>query len=355
MGNSRTYIRYLKPEAFPEDEFAVHEGPETPPRFDLPVSLEDRGITSQPTDSPSEANRQWYQQLIWSKATMAKNSIAAKLRSILRLTEAETLENCHTVYTMAQCRGCAKVNKFPNRCDNKHCPECQPRLAHDREQAVEFWVDRVGQPKLVTLTAKNSRDLTRGHVDEFMKWFGNLRRRKFASNWLGGFWSIEVTKEAHDWHLHLHALVNARWIDQAELSNVWREITNGLGYIVDVRDARKDDYRRKVKKYAVKGSQLAAWTPEEIATFIDAFDGKRCFGVFGSLYKQRAEFGEFWKTIRKSKPVCDCGCCEVWYFTEAQFLERDLQPERSSDPIPPPSNFAHPEFPALRAEAPFPK
>lgn len=326
------------------EELLLEEGPENPPRFDLPVSLEDRGVTSQTEGSPSAASRQWYQQLIWSKATTCKNSIAAKLRSIGRKAEAEILELCHTVYTVAQCRGCSRINKFPNRCDNKHCPECQPRLAHDREKAVEFWVDRVGQPKLVTLTAKNSRDLTRGHVNEFMKWFGNLRRRKFASNWLGGFWSIEVTKEANDWHLHLHALVNARWIDQAELSNVWREITNGLGYIVDVRDARHDDYRRKVKKYAVKGSQLAAWSPTEIATFIDAFDGKRCFGVFGSLYKQRAEFGVWWKQIRKSKPVCECGCCEVYYFTESQFLERDLQPTPQTHSLPPPQPFNHPEF-----------
>lgn len=336
------------------EEMQIEEGPEIPPRFDSPVSLEDRGVTQQPTDSPSEANREWYQQLIWSKATIAKNSIAAKLRSINRLDEADTLEKCHTVYTVCQCRGCGRVNKFPNRCDNKHCPECQPRLANDREKAVSFWVDRVGQPKLVTLTVRNTADLTRGHVDEFMKWFGNLRRRKFASNWLGGFWSIEVTKEANNWHLHLHALVNARWIDQAELSKTWREVTNGLGYIVDVRDARRDDYRRKVKKYAVKGSQLAAWTPTEIGTFIDAFDGKRCFGVFGSLFKQRAEFAEFWKSVRKSKPVCECGCCEVWYFTESEFLEKDLRPNATYEPIPPPSKFAHPEFASLVTPS-FPK
>ena len=350
-----SYIRHLKPEAFPDDEILIDEGRPNPPRFDLPLSLEGRGITSQETWKSGAKALAWYQGLLWSKATIAKNSIAAKLRTIGRLNDAITLEECHTHYTVAQCKGCSRVNKFPNRCENKHCPECQPRMASDREKAVDWWVKTVSQPKLVTLTVKNITDFSKGHVTEFQSWFGKLRRRAFAKNWTGGFYSLEVTKEYHGWHLHLHALVDARWIDQAELSNQWRSVTNGAGYIVDVRDARAHDYQRKVKKYVVKGTALATWTADEIATFIDAFTGKRTFGVFGSLYGKRTEFSEWWKETRKSKPVCECGCCEAHYMTEAEFLEKDLRPNLDAPPIPPPGKFAHPEFPTLTGAAPFPR
>lgn len=327
--------------------FEPHEGPEIPPRFDSPVRLEDRGVTPQTRKDRKEAEKAWLQQLLWSKATIAKNSVAAKLRSIDRITEAATLEECHSFYTVAQCKGCSKLNKFPNRCDVKWCPECMPRLAHDREKTVEFWVLRIGQPKLVTLTLKNTDDFSKGHVIELKKFWTALRRRVFCKNWIGGFYSIEVTNEGNGWHLHLHALVNARWIDKGGLSDEWRSVTNGFGYIVDVADARADSFKRQVKKYVVKGTQLSAWTPTQIATFIDAFDGVRCFGVFGDLFKQRAEFSVFWKNQRKSKPVCECGCCDVYYFTEAQFLERDLRLTPNSDPIPPPRLDATPDFPAL--------
>lgn len=323
----------------------LFEGPENPPRFDPPVSLEDRGITQGQTGPADPKNVEWYQQLIWSKATMHKNSVAAKLRSISRDDLARTLEDCHTHYTVAKCKRCGKVEKFPNRCEHKICPECQPRLASDREKIVAWWLKGVAQPKLMTLTVKNVPDLSAGHVEEFQKWWRNLRNRKFASNWIGGFYSLEVTKEGNDWHLHLHAIIDARWIDQNQLSIEWRSVTNGQGYIVDVRDARAHAYQQKVKKYVVKGQQLATWRPEEIAILVDAFENKRCFGVFGSLYGMRSEFAEWWKQIRKSKPVCECGSCEHYLFSEQSWLEQDFTATSHDSSIPPPKPIEHPEFP----------
>ncbi len=322
----------------------LDESRPNPPRFDPPLSLEDRGITNGQTAPADAKNLEWYQQLIWSKATMHKNSVAAKLRSIGRDEMAQTLEECHTRYTVAKCKGCGKVEKFPNRCELKFCPECQPRLAADREKIIAWWLQSVDQPKLMTLTVKNVPDFSPGHVEEFQKWWKNLRNRKFADNWIGGFYSLEVTKEANGWHLHLHALIDARWIDQTQLSIEWQSVTNGQGYIVDVRDARAHAYQKHVKKYVVKGHQLAIWKPEEIATLIDAFEGKRCFGVFGSLYGMRTEFAEWWKQIRKSKPVCSCGSCEHYLFSEAAFMAQDFQSTSHDSSMPPPIPANHPEF-----------
>jgi len=315
-------------EYFPDAE------PQESVRFDSPsIELERRGTT-----------QQLHQHLLWSKCTIHKNTVAAKLREADHQEQSLKLENCHTHYTFAVCSGCNKVNKFPNRCDLFFCPECQPRLSQDRKKAVEWWTKEVRQPKHVVLTCQNVPNLTKFHVQEFRKWFTNLRRSKFAQNWRGGFYSLEVTNEGRGWHLHLHALVDAQWIDSFRLSAAWEKATNGLGKIVKVRDARGKDYLAEVTKYVVKGVQLAAWEKEKIVTFIEAFDGVRTFGVFGSLYGARTKFAEWWKQIRGAKPQCPCGCCHARYFSEAEWLEMDFVATPDMKPLPPPAIPAHPEL-----------
>jgi hypothetical protein len=318
------------------DEYLLGEGPEQPPRLDPPLLLEEGGIIPSKQRPKSEAQRVWLQNLIWSQQTMNKNSIAAKLRLVGEVERARLLEECHTTYTTGICTGCKKTNRFPNRCDHMLCPECQPRKAADREKAVGWWVARIDQPKLVTLTLINTVDFSSTEITQFKKDFTNLRGRKFCDNWVGGFYSMEVSNIGNGYHLHLHALVQAGWIDQKELSAQWKSVTKGRGYIVDVRDARALDYQKKVKKYIVKGSELASWTPEMIQKFFRAWEHHRAFGVFGSLYGARTQFREWWKTVRGTKPVCSCGCSEINYFSEIALIERDLIPDRLDSTIPPP-------------------
>jgi hypothetical protein len=299
-----------------------------------PVLLERRGLTPQaaPPDLPRKTPE--WQQEFWAKQTLFKLTVAAKLREAGRPTLAGILDECHTRFTTALCGDCGRTKQFPNRCDSFFCPECQPRLAAERKKAVEWWTMLVCQPKHVVLTVRNIPDLSKAHVQEFKGWWGKLRRRKFAKHWQGGFYSLEVTNEGNGWHLHLHALVDAKWIDKQGLSDEWRKITNGLGYIVEVKDARGKSYLQELVKYAVKGSDLAGWKPTEIARFIDAFDGVRQFGVFGTLYGARTKFAEYIATIRAAKPKCECGSCNVRYFSESEWLMRELEagPTRAARP-----------------------
>lgn len=301
------------------------------------IQLENRGITSQSRCTPTAPRHGVMQPEFWKKQTVHKNSIAAALRVLNMDTEAAKLELCHSYYTVCVCNDCNTVRKFPNRCDLFYCPECQPGLAHDRRRQVEWWTRTIRQPKHVVLTVRNIHDLTRGHLDQLGKWFTALRRRKFCSNWTGGFYSIEVTNENNGWHLHIHALVEAKWIDAAGLALQWDSITNGMGRIVKVRDCREAEYLQEVTKYAVKGSQLAQWSPDQISAFIRAFDGKRTFGVFGSLYGARTEFAEFIATMKAARPKCECGSCSVRYYSEADWIVKELQSGSSvSTSRPPP-------------------
>lgn len=308
------------------DEYGLDEEAPAKPRFDSPsLKLETRGTT-----------KQIHQGLLWAACTIHKNTVAAKLREAARISEARSLENCHTHYTVAVCNGCNAVQKFPNRCDQFFCPECQPRLQADRKKAVEWWTREIEQPKHVVLTVKNIFDLQKGHVQELKKWFTRLRRTKFASNWLGGFYKIEVTEEGEGSHLHMHCLIDAKWIDSFGLSEQWQKVTRGFGRIVKVKDCRGESYLNEVTKYTVKGVMLAAWTPEQICKFVDAFKGVRTFGVFGSLYGARTKFREWWKLVRGQKPKCSCGCCDVRYFSEEEWWTVENVGGPTVQPIPPP-------------------
>ncbi len=311
------------------DEYFMPEGTESPPRFDAEsddsLKVQRRGITSHPI-----------QDAFWQSNTVFKNSVAAKLREAGMVGEAQTLESCHSRYTIGMCPNCSHVSKFPNRCDRFYCPECQPRLSQNRKRAVEWWTREIAQPKFVTLTITNIPDLERGHVQELKKMFSKLRRSKFCRNWKGGFYSIEVTHKKRGWHLHIHALVDARWIDSGGLKDAWAAATSGYGYIVKVKDARSNTYLAEVTKYVVKGSQLSLWNPARISLFVKAFDNVRTFGVFGTLYGARTKFREFWISVRKQKVICSCGCTQTRFFSEEEFHRFDLIPNSATSTRPPP-------------------
>jgi hypothetical protein len=314
--------------------------PEVGTRFDepAPVQLEVRGVTGQNPDLAFRARMPAFQSEFWSSHTVQKNTVAAKLREVGRADLAAKLENCHSEWTICHCLDCGKQRRFPNRCDLFICPECTPRLSHERQEAISWWCQEAHQPKFVTLTCKNIPDLTCEHLREFKRWFDRLRHRKFANNWLGGFYTIEITNRGKGWHLHLHALVEARWIDESELSRQWSDITGGLGEIVRVKDARPNDYLQRVKTYIVKPEDLASWTPDQILTYFSAFDGCRTFGVFGNLYGKRTEFRDWIKSLREAKPLCPCGSNHVRYLTEVEALMLDLRPGQPQATRPPPQH-----------------
>lgn len=302
------------------------------------LTLGRRGLTSHLPETGTTTPAKLNQSEIWKKHTIHKFTVAAKLRTVGMLEEALKLEDCHSFYTVAICGDCGLVRKFPNRCDLFFCPECAPHLQNERVKQVKWWAERITQPKHVILTIKNTKDLCAGHIDELRAMFTKLRRRKFATGWRGGFYSLQVTNQGKGWHLHLHALVDARWIDEMQLKEEWRSVTNGMGYNVKVKDARAEDYLREVTRYVIHSAQLASWQPDQLREFLQAFQGKRTFGVFGSLYGVRTEFAEWVAELKQAKPRCECGSSNVSYRSEAEYALMDLVPASNAKPRPPPAN-----------------
>lgn len=297
----------------------VFEETESSPehRYDRkPVQLERRGVTPQTQDIKSALNRQGF---LFAKELIWKESIVAKLDEAHRNELADRIRNCHLDKTVRMCRGCRKTSVFWNRCDINWCPICTEKLARERRESVEWWTKQIRQPKHVVLTARNTNTFDRGTVLRMKDAFTKLRRRKFARNWQGGFYSLEVTNESRGWHLHMHILVDSRWIDASELARQWADCIGDTIAIVKVKDARENHYLKEVTKYAVKGNDLAGWSTPDIISLIEAFEGVRTFGVFGSLYGKRTEWKEFLEEVRANRVKCDCGCTLWKLFSESEW------------------------------------
>lgn len=334
--------------------------------------LERRGLTPQNQRPLRFKPRENGQAEFWKSQTIFKNAIAAKLRGAGHNRLAEKLELCHSYLTYAVCGDCGQVKRFPNRCDQHYCPECQPHLSHERKKQVEWWTQLIAQPKHVVLTIRNTTELTPEHIEELRAYLTALRRSAFAtkktfwwqskrtgdlkrikswrpqskdgwtltsSPWRGGFYSLEITQEGKGWHPHFHLLVDCDYINQELLAAHWQRITRGASWIVKVQDCRDQSYLQEVTKYAAKGSQIACWRPQDIVTFIAALTGKRTFGVFGTLYGKRTQFAEFIATLKAARPKCDCGSSNVKYYDETSFILLDLKPDIQASPAPPIPDF----------------
>lgn len=300
------------------------EPPQTVENSPDSLYLETTGLSShrRPPPLPSKKTARQLESRIALEALA--QTVQMKLSKAGRDDLSGQIAECSTEWTIRSCNSCRKTTTFLNHCDKFFCPCCQPQLSKVRRQGIEWWANTINQPKHVVLTVRNTFDLTPEYVAAVKKAFGQLRRSKFASNWEGGCWSLEVTNEGKGWHVHLHALIEARFIDVRELSKEWAKRVHQDFAIVTVKDCREGTYLKEVTKYTVKGSDLAKWTGEEIAQFVDAFEGGRNFGTFGTLFKRKNEFGGWLEELAEKRGQCECGCDKFRYFTPSEWTAHCL-------------------------------
>ena len=266
-----------------------------------------------------------------------REHVAEKLRTFGEWQLADKLDHCGSLWSVSSCNGCGKVKRFANRCDLFWCPSCAPHLSKRRRKAVEGWALMVRQPKHVVLTCSNLRYLTLASVRRFKQAFSRLRRSEFAKGWRGGCYTLEVTNESRGWHLHLHALIDADWIDKFTLAKTWARLIGQEFSIVHVRDCREREYLAEVTKYVVKGSEMIKWSGHELVEFINAFTGVRTFGAFGSLFKLRAAYAAWLECNAEPEFRCECGCTQFTIQSESEYEWSKLThdpPQHPRSPLP---------------------
>ena len=232
-----------------------------------------------------------------------KRDLNQELREAGHEEWALALEGCGTEVKRIVCESCGWSHVVKYHCKLKICPNCLSLRAFRIQKRYLKAVNRLKEPKLWTLTLKNTRQLGAA-VRKIRKCFEKLRRRVEVRRCLrGGIYAIEVTPRPDGtWCLHIHVLCEADYLPQKRLSDLWREITSD-SYIVDVRKAYSPKKGLKyLLEYLAKGPVNAKrpWPVEAIIKYLEVLEDTRLIQVFGCLLGA-GEYGEGF-----SCPSCGC-------------------------------------------------
>lgn len=255
-------------------------------------------------------------------------SVRAKLSGYLDSTQFQNFSKCGKDTIYRTCAGCRDCKRLTYRCSIKWCPRCNWMISRSRSALVREWARRVTQPKHLVLTQRNFPVLTRSKIREHQKNLARLRKQKVFRDVKGGCVSVEITNEGNGWHLHSHWLIDARWIDAAEVAVAWGKLCGQSFGIVKVKDARNCDYAAEVAKYVVKGNQLAKWESNEILQFVTAVKGIRFFFTFGNLSKLRPEIEQWLAAVKPDTAPCDCGCSKFCFEDERRAVLSELKHQK---------------------------
>lgn len=168
------------------------------------------------------------------------------------------------------------------QCHNRACPECARIKAKKHQHHITERLKTWRSPKLITLTLAPRNEPLRDTITRIIRAFNRLRQRAVWKQLVsGGIYVVEITRhpKREHWHVHIHALIDAKFLDQRWLSEQWHSIT-GDSYIVDIR--RADQGAPKyISKYVQKHSEqaLEEW---EMWPFYEELRGKRLIGAFGN-------------------------------------------------------------------------
>lgn len=224
---------------------------------------------------------------------------------------------------LAECRSRAwfirnsetgKVRVAAKQCRLRWCYHCSEARQQFITAAVFPWLDRLWEPKLLTLTMKHRDKPLSEQIDFLYKAFTKLRNRLYIKERCkGGVWFFQVTynQKTQQWHPHIHALIDSKYLRHDWLTETWYKITK-CSQIVHIRAIHNPEKTLSHNaRYAARPSALIK-IPEELwPDMFEAFNGRRICGSWGnakeiSLRPKKPEDASKWKSIGGFHVVARC-------------------------------------------------
>lgn len=181
------------------------------------------------------------------------------------------------------CVCCGHKFPVPVYCGFRFCRICSIRRQSRVRRRLKWLVNmvQIKRPygiKHLTLTIPNGQDLP-VMVKKLISSFRRLRQRSYWRNHvLGGAFVIEITGRPGDWHAHIHAILQARYMDWSTLHKLWISCSGGRGlYITKLSKSKACNY---LTKYLTKSG-----LPDQVMEIMSAaLKGTRLFSPFGQWY-----------------------------------------------------------------------
>lgn len=194
-------------------------------------------------------------------------------------------EDSHQTISL-YCANCGEKRVVTLRCGRRSCPICRKSLHFRLLREYLTIARRVQHPKLLTLTRVTRKALTRQEVSAIRSAFQRLLHRQYFRERIhGGLYVIEIKSGGTGWNLHLHALIEASYLDQRIISNNWQQIT-GDSYVVDIRQAYSARTGlRYILKYMLKPPVLNG----QESIYDQVLKGTRLVQPFGLFYHSEKE------------------------------------------------------------------
>jgi hypothetical protein len=254
----------------------------------------------------------------------------------------------------SRCSSCHKDHFDPRKCGSRLCPFDARRLARERVDLYMDLVTRMRSARFLTFTRPlipYTASLKDG-LRKIRRAFNRLLRAKVFGAVKGGVYSIEIVLRPGGFHVHLHVLLDAVWIENRNeegrpLETAWKRCLEREGVemgelraVVDVRKADRETIK-EVLKYTVKGAKAKkdeppaaggapsivhtgrktrtpalAWAEvpaEGLKQLVDVVEGRtHLVEPFGSFRGALGKFRERVKAEARARSqekdaVCDCG------------------------------------------------
>lgn len=169
----------------------------------------------------------------------------------------------------------------PKSCHCRACATCQCARRYRLEKVFARKAKGFRQVKMVTLTLLHSDASLPEQCHRIKECFRRLRSRAVWKQLVrGGFWVIEITRneEHQQWHVHIHACIDCKYLPHEWLRNQWQKVT-GDSYIVWI-SAITPARSAYLAKYVSKGSSVAS-DSEALWNYYEAMNRSRDAQPFG--------------------------------------------------------------------------
>jgi len=140
----------------------------------------------------------------------------------------------------------------------------------------------------------------RATVDRIRRSWKKLLK-KYKKRWRGGLYVIEITMQSREsgWHVHIHALIEGKFVHYKRLEADWRAIT-GDSYIVYIEHEKYTPVRnlRYILKDMAKAPKLCCRAAQ--VEYDRALHGERLVHPFGSWFNA---------VLERSRDLLRCPVC----------------------------------------------
>ncbi len=202
------------------------------------------------------------------------------------------------------CVQCGHDIVVPVYCGYRFCDICGLARQSRVRSRLKFLLANIRDEdhygtKHLTLTIPNMSSLD-GMVRRITKAFRKLRSRAYWKNHvLGGAFVLEITGRPGNWHVHIHAIIQAKYMTWNTLHKLWLKVSGGRGvYIQKIP-------RKQCILYLTKYLSKSGMPGQVMIAMSDALKGARLFSPFGT-----------WYAVSKLyvRPVCLCSECKTGTF-----------------------------------------